>query len=50
LRDDEDTRRVARYIFENPIRNGLVERANDYPFIGSCVFTVDEILDGTTSG
>jgi putative transposase len=50
LRDDEDTRRVARNIFENPIRGGLVERANDYPFLGSCVFTVDEILEGTTSG
>jgi len=50
LRNDEDTRRVARYIFENPIRSGLVTRANDYPFLGSCVSTVEEILDGTTSG
>ena len=50
LRDDEDTRRVARYILENPIRRGLVRRAKDYPFVGSCVFTLDEILEGTTSG
>jgi len=50
LRDDEDTRRVARYILENPVRGGLIARAQDYPFLGSCVFTVDEILEGTTSG
>jgi putative transposase len=52
LRDDEDTRRVARYILENPIRGGLVRCAKDYPFVGSCVFTLDEILEGTdtTSG
>ena len=50
LRDDEDTRRVARYILENPVRGGLVRCPKDYPFVGSCLFTIDEILEGTTSG
>jgi len=51
LRDDEDTRRVARYILENPLRRGLVVCTKDYPFAGSCVFTLDEILEETgTSG
>ena len=50
LRDDEDTRRVARYIVDNPLRRRLVATAKDYPFVGSCVFTLDEILEETTSG
>ncbi len=50
LRDDEDTHRVARYILENPLRRGLVVSVKDYPFVGSCVFTLDEILDEATSG
>jgi REP element-mobilizing transposase RayT len=48
LRDDEDTRRVARYILENPIRGGLVERVQDYPFVGSLRYTLGEILDEVT--
>ena len=37
---------VARYIVENPIRAGLATNVRDYPFIGSSVYTVAEILDG----
>ena len=48
LRDDEDTRRVARYLLENPVRGGLVERVQDYPFVGSFVYTIDEILEEIT--
>ena len=48
LRDDEDTRRVARYVFENPLRSGLTTRAEDYPFLGSQAFTVREILEWTS--
>jgi putative transposase len=48
LRDDEDTRRVARYILENPIRGGLVERVEDYPFVGSFTYTLNELLQGST--
>ena len=32
LRSDEDIRVVARYMVGNPIRAGLAERINDYPF------------------
>ena len=45
LRDEEDTRRVARYILENPVRSSLVVRVQDYPFVGSFVYTIDEILE-----
>ena len=46
LRADEETLTVARYIMQNPIRAGLATRVRDYPFIGSSVYTVAEILDG----
>ncbi|MDO8599313.1 MAG: transposase [bacterium] len=39
LRRDEDLRIVARYIFENPVRAGLVSDFRVYPFSGS--FTHD---------
>ena len=44
LRNDEATLAVARYIIENPVRAGLVMNARDYPFLGSSVYTADEIL------
>ena len=44
LREDEDAIRVARYIFENPVRAGLVASPRDYPYLGSDVWTLDEIL------
>lgn len=31
LREDEDVRRVARYLISNPVRAGLVDRVRDYP-------------------
>jgi putative transposase len=48
LRDDEKTRVAARYIFENPVRAGLVRSPDDYPFIGSDTHTVREILEFTS--
>jgi len=48
LRDDEDTRRVARYIFENPLRAGLVASPQNYPFLGSDTHSVNEILEYTS--
>ena len=35
LRSDEATVAVVRYVLENPVRAGLVERAEDYPFSGA---------------
>jgi putative transposase len=45
LRDHETTFVVARYILENPIRAGLVTRVEDYPYVGSLVYTLRELLD-----
>jgi len=38
LRGDEDTKKVAYYIFDNPARKGLVEHFKDYHFQGSFMF------------
>ena len=45
LRDDEATLGVARYIVENPLRARIVETVSDYPFTGSNVYTLEEILE-----
>ena len=44
LRSGEPTHVVARYILENPIRGGLVSRIQDYPFVGSLVYTTQELI------
>jgi REP element-mobilizing transposase RayT len=38
LRRDEDCMLVANYIVHNPMRNGIVEHWEDYPFSGSLVY------------
>jgi len=45
LREHESTNTVVRYILENPIRAGLVERIEDYPFVGSFVYTLPQLLE-----
>jgi putative transposase len=45
LRDDEATLSVARYIFENPVRAGLVKNPEDYPFLGSAKYSTREIME-----
>jgi len=47
LRDDEATFVVARYILQNPVRAGLVQRVEDYPFVGSQVYSLEELLEAT---
>ena len=49
LRDDETTMVVAKYILENPIRAGLVNRVEDYPFVGSLVYSVAELIEGVAA-
>jgi len=44
LRDDEGTLIVARYIVENPVRAGLAESSESYPFSGSEVYALGDIL------
>ncbi len=41
LRKDEETAQVARYIFENPVRNGYVKDYSEYPYSGS--FQLEDI-------
>ena len=45
LRESEPTSGVARYILENPVRARLVERVEDYPFLGSFEYTRHELID-----
>jgi putative transposase len=45
LRPDDDAKKVARYIVENPVRAGLVRCAADYPLVGSDVWTLEELID-----
>ena len=37
---------VAKYILENPIRAGLVVCVEDYPFVGSMVYSLADLLEG----
>jgi REP element-mobilizing transposase RayT len=46
LRREEQVEVVARYILDNPVRKGLVERWQDYPFSGSLVFELEEGAGG----
>src|SRR5439155_15096207 len=43
LRREESTLSVARYILENPVRAGLVRNVQDYPFLGSLVYPIDQV-------
>lgn len=44
LRAEEESRAVARYVIENPVRAGLVDRPGRYPHLGSDVWSVEELL------
>ena len=44
VRDSEHTFVVARYILENPIRAGLVAAIEEYPFVGSFVYTLPDLI------
>ena len=45
LRSDERLLSVARYILENPVRARIAKIVRDYPFTGSGLYSIDEILD-----
>ena len=44
LRDEEKAQVVARYILENPVRAGLAKTVLEYPFSGSEVYDVKELV------
>lgn len=45
LRDTEDTRNVVAYVLRNPVRKGLAKDARDYPYSGSGLGTLDELIE-----
>jgi REP element-mobilizing transposase RayT len=45
LRDQDDARAFARYVVNNPVRGGLVETPTDYPFVGSDLWTLVDLLE-----
>ena len=44
-REDDDIKPIARYIVDNPVKAGLVARAQDYPFTGSHIYTIEELVE-----
>jgi REP element-mobilizing transposase RayT len=46
LRKDENTLTVVRYIFNNPVRAGIVVHWEDYPYLGSTIFTGEDLKGG----
>lgn len=45
LRRDDEPRLTVRYIIENPVRRGLVARPEDYPFTGSALYRMEQLLE-----
>lgn len=43
LRKDEDTKKAARYILENPVRKGLAAHVLNYPYVGSFEMDLKEL-------
>jgi putative transposase len=50
LRDDESTLAIVRYIVNNPVRAGLVQRLEDHPFSGSFVYTMSQMVETLLDG
>jgi putative transposase len=45
LRAGDDPRSAARYIVANPVRAGLAATPLEYPYVGSDVWTLKELLE-----
>jgi putative transposase len=45
LRNEESTCGVVKYMLENPVRAGLVQRVTEYPHIGSGKYTRSELIE-----
>ena len=48
LRDDETTIEVVKYILANPVRAGLASAVEDYPFVGSLVCDVKDLINSAS--
>lgn len=49
LRDEEVTVVVARYILGNPVRAGLANTVEEYPFVGSLVYQLRDLIASTSN-
>jgi putative transposase len=45
LREDKEVRTIVGYIIENPVRARLVEKVEDYPFTGSSLYSIKELME-----
>jgi putative transposase len=48
LRSDLERATTIRYILDNPLRAGLAKRLEDYPFLGSERYTLEELVAQAT--
>ena len=48
LRDDEVTLNVARYILANPVRAGLARTVEEYPYTGSFVYELKDLVQSAS--
>jgi len=44
LRKDDDTVTVPRYILENPVHDLLARTVEEYPFVGSLVYELRDLV------
>ena len=49
LREGEDAKEIARYIIVNPVRAGLVQSADEYPYVGSDAWSIRESMEWITT-
>lgn len=45
LRETEDVRNVVAYVLRNPVRKQLVDDPRDYPYSGSGLGTLDDLIE-----
>ncbi len=50
LRRDESVLTTIAYVLNNPVRAGIVQRPEDYPWSGSDQYTMDELLTDIAQG
>ena len=48
LRDDEVMIEVVRYILRNPVRAGLAATVEEYPFVGSMVYDLKDLISSAS--
>jgi len=50
LRKEDQTLVMVRYILENPVRAKLVQSVQDYPFVGSLIYELSDLVNSVRSG